>query len=94
MIKATPKNPVFLALRRQKEQLAQDYIASTFPAGASVVMMRTTCRACQAKLTLEEMHYFDQGDATATCATCEGAWMEAMAQWKEGKGQSDMPKRP
>lgn len=55
--------------------------------------MRTTCRKCNAALTLEEMHYFDHGDGTATCNTCEGEWMQAMADWRAGPSRP-MPERP
>ena len=42
-------------------------------------------------LTLEEMHYYEHEDGTATCEQCEGKWMEAIERWKRGE-LVDFPK--
>lgn len=62
--------------------------------GALAVTMKSTCRTCGSALTLEEMHYYDHGDGSATCNRCEGKWMAEMAEWKSGRCGGEMPSRP
>lgn len=54
------------------------------------------CRSCNSALSLDEMHYYDHGDGTATCDKCEAAWCEAVEAWRHGAGDEDdeMPPRP
>ena len=52
--------------------------------GGIAVDVAQHCRKCGAKLILEEMHYYDQGDGTATCAQCEGDWCGAVEAWRHG----------
>lgn len=61
---------------------------------AGLVNVQTHCRNCFDGLTLEEMHYLDNGDGTATCSKCEREWMEAIEKWRSTSGDSQMPKRP
>lgn len=56
--------------------------------GAERVNVAQHCKKCNAPLTLEEMHYYDRGDGTATCNTCEEQWMAEMAAWKRGDRES------
>lgn len=38
---------------------------------AESIAISQRCRNCGAPLQLEEMHYYDHGDGTATCEKCE-----------------------
>lgn len=55
--------------------------------------MTRHCRNCLAPLTIEEMHYFDSGNGTATCSKCEEKWAAEMAAWRS-TDSTPMPKRP
>jgi DNA-directed RNA polymerase subunit RPC12/RpoP len=73
--------------------VAQAGIAVPTSEGATVVHMSHQCRSCGQTLTLEEMHWYDAGDGTASCNQCESRWMVEMARWKED-GHGPMPERP
>lgn len=60
---------------------------------ASSLKVAPICRCCVKVLTLEEMHYLDHGDGSASCEECEQAWMNAMDVWRNGAGDK-MPKPP
>ncbi|MYM92605.1 hypothetical protein [Duganella vulcania] len=60
---------------------------------AHLIPMKPTCRSCGGRLTLDEMHYYDQGDGTASCGRCESEWMQDMADWKAGKTDKMPPRR-
>lgn len=61
----------------------------------SAELLRTErkCRACGASLTLEEMHYFEDEDGSATCDACESAWNDAVGHWLLN-GDMDYPSQP
>jgi hypothetical protein len=54
---------------------------------ATPISFNPHCTGCGAKLTLEEMHYYESPDhpGTATCEACEGKWMEEVDAWKRGE---------
>lgn len=56
--------------------------------GAIEINIARYCKKCNAPLTLEEMHYYDRGDGTATCNTCEERWTEEVALWRIGERES------
>lgn len=64
----------------------------THGVGAERLNVSQYCSKCKASLTLEEMHYYDRGDGTASCNSCEEQWMVEMAAWKRGDRES-MPER-
>lgn len=57
---------------------------------AQLIATSRTCRRCSASLTLEEMHYFEAEDGSATCSLCEQQWMDDVAAWRRG----DLPDLP
>jgi len=59
-----------------------------------LIQVRPHCRACQAPLTLEEMHYLDHGDGTATCEACETKWSRDMQAWRASDDDLPPPERP
>lgn len=61
---------------------------------AEALAIKQTCRKCGADLTMEEMHYYDNGHGEASCENCEREWMEAMQRWKAGEGGDVPPPRP
>lgn len=61
---------------------------------AEVLKVKPACRKCGAKLELDEMHYYDNGNGEASCETCEQTWMDAMHEWKQGAGGPTPPSRP
>lgn len=67
-------------------------VGVTHGVGAERLNVSQHCSKCKAVLTLEEMHYYDRGDGTATCNSCEEQWMDEMAAWKRGDRES-MPER-
>lgn len=62
--------------------------------GATKINMHPNCRACHSILTLEEMHFYDSGDGSATCNSCESKWMDDMQKWHDGIIDGAMPERP
>ena len=60
---------------------------------ATQITVSPTCKGCGAVLNLDELHYFDNGDGTATCNECERLWSDGMAEWRSGI-RDDMPERP
>lgn len=51
---------------------------------ATLITTPRSCRRCAASLTLEEMHYFEAADGTATCTACEQQWMDDLFGWRRG----------
>lgn len=56
----------------------------------TAVLLRTRmrCLECGRHLTLEEMHYYERPDGSASCDACERAWLRSVSQWRLG-GQDD-----
>jgi len=61
---------------------------------ATAVQIEPICRNCGAVLKLDEIHYYDQGDGTATCNKCESDWLEAMHEWRSGNSGIEPPAQP
>lgn len=51
---------------------------------ATALATSPNCSQCGKPLTLDEMHYLDAGDGTATCSDCESKWMAEVEAWKRG----------
>ena len=49
---------------------------------AEVIAINPFCRKCGAALQLDEMHYYDCGDGTATCNSCEEKWLQEIESWR------------
>lgn len=60
---------------------------------ADKLTMSPNCRECGGKLSIDEMHYYDHGDGTASCNKCEGEWSNAVDAWRRGDIQK-LPERP
>lgn len=45
----------------------------------------TSCKVCGQSLTLEEMHYYERPDGSATCNDCERKWSDEMDEWRRGE---------
>lgn len=50
-----------------------------------MVNVKPNCRKCGSALTIEEIHYYDNGDGTATCNDCEEKWLNDVSAWKNGE---------
>lgn len=59
---------------------------------AEALNVSTSCRKCGAPLTIEEMHYYDAGDGTATCNACEAQWLAEVEAWRRGE-RNEFPRR-
>lgn len=58
-----------------------------------LIQINQNCRNCSSPLNIEEMHYYNQGDGTASCEKCEQEWMKEIEEWREGE-REQMPQRP
>lgn len=52
---------------------------------ANKININPNCKTCGARLTLEEMHYFDDGHGEANCNSCERKWHDDLQCWKNGE---------
>lgn len=57
------------------------------------IKINPNCRKCGEKLTIDELHYFDHGDGTATCNECEGKWSNDCVIYRLGL-IDELPERP
>jgi transposase len=61
---------------------------------SELLAMKPTCRNCEAVLEIDEIHYYDHGDGTATCNNCEADWLAAINAWRSGRGGDEPPLPP
>lgn len=57
---------------------------------AELLTTERQCFRCGSSLTLEEMHYYERPDGSATCNECEGKWLMEVEEWRSGE-REDFP---
>jgi hypothetical protein len=60
---------------------------------AELLRVHAYCRACDSRLSIDEMHYYASTDGSAACEACEATWLAELETWRDG-GSEVMPKKP